>query len=193
MTPAEHADFVRHGVAIRRRFVDADRLEVIRLLIDEADETKGNRSLIEAQTQTRQFTGTRSSAIRGSSPCPTSQAFAPWRSRCCSRTSRNRSVPRRCRFRLPGNEQPVKSMHVDGVSCPHLDPTELRTFTLLIGILVTDVESVDGGALRYVPGGHLEMAEWFRSHWTIGHGDQAPPGSPSKSGFPLRAIEATSS
>src|SRR4051794_5752782 len=39
-------------------------------------------------------------------------------------------------IRVPESEfpgvQPEKAMHVDGVSCPHLDPRELRTFSLLV-------------------------------------------------------------
>jgi len=73
------------------------------------------------------------------------------------------------------NVQPDKAMHVDGVSCPHLDPTELRTFSLLVGVVLSDISDPAGGALRYVPGGHLRMADWFHTEWSLGITDQVPP------------------
>jgi hypothetical protein len=81
--------------------------------------------------------------------------------------------------------QPKKSMHIDGVACPHLNPKELRTFTLLIGVLLSEVNEVDGGALRYVPGAHIDMAEWFRSEWTLGTTEQVPPRINTIPGFPF--------
>jgi hypothetical protein len=71
--------------------------------------------------------------------------------------------------------QPAKDMHVDGVACPHLDPDELRTFSLLVGVVLSDVSDPNGGALRYAPGGHLRMADWFRTEWSLGLTDQVPP------------------
>jgi hypothetical protein len=80
--------------------------------------------------------------------------------------------------RLPNRRtaapQPTKAMHVDGVACPHLDPRELRTFTLLVGILLTPVPDTASGALRFVRGGHLLMAEWFRTTWRPGTPEQTP-------------------
>jgi hypothetical protein len=81
--------------------------------------------------------------------------------------------------------QPEKAMHVDGVACPHLDPSELRTFSLLVGVVLSDVTSPQGGALRYVPGGHLRMAEWFRSEWSLGLTDQVPPQLDAEQGVPF--------
>lgn len=71
--------------------------------------------------------------------------------------------------------QPAKAMHVDGVACPHLDPKELRTFTLLAGVALSEINDADAGALRYISGGHHQMAEWFRAQWTPGAVDQVPP------------------
>lgn len=71
--------------------------------------------------------------------------------------------------------QPDKDMHVDGVACPHLDPAELRTFSLLVGVVLSDISDPAGGALRYIPGGHLSMSEWFRTEWSLGITDQVPP------------------
>ncbi|MDG4793478.1 phytanoyl-CoA dioxygenase family protein [Micromonospora sp. WMMD1082] len=82
-------------------------------------------------------------------------------------------------IRVPEREldraQPEKAMHVDGVACPHLDPAELRTFSLLIGVVLSDVSDPSGGALRYVAGGHLRMADWFRTQWSRGITAQVPP------------------
>ncbi|MFD7444000.1 creatininase family protein [Streptomyces sp. NPDC059909] len=75
---------------------------------------------------------------------------------------------------LPG-VQPEKAMHVDGVSCPHLDPRELRTFSLLIGVVLSDISDAQGGALRYLPGGHHTMARWFGDQWSLGMTKQVPP------------------
>jgi hypothetical protein len=71
--------------------------------------------------------------------------------------------------------QPDKAMHVDGVACPHLDPAELRTFSLLVGVVLSDISDPAGGALRYVPGGHVRMAQWFGTEWSLGITDQVPP------------------
>lgn len=82
---------------------------------------------------------------------------------------------------LPG-VQPEKSMHVDGVSCPHLDPRELRTFSLLVGVVLSDISDARGGALHYLPGGHHTMARWFGNQWSLGITEQVPPAVESESG-----------
>jgi hypothetical protein len=84
-----------------------------------------------------------------------------------------------------GLTQPAKAMHVDGVACPHLDPAELRTFTLLVGVLLSEIADPNGGALRYVPGGHLRMADWFRTEWSAGMTQQVPPHLDAEQGTPL--------
>jgi L-threonylcarbamoyladenylate synthase len=81
--------------------------------------------------------------------------------------------------------QPVKAMHVDGVACPHLDPAELRTFSLLVGIPLSDVTDPQAGALRYLPGGHLSMARWFDSQWSLGMTDQVPQVIDAQTGIPF--------
>jgi hypothetical protein len=92
-------------------------------------------------------------------------------------------------IRVPETElhqaQPDKAMHVDGVSCPHLDPDELRTFSLLVGVVLSEITDAAGGALRYVPGGHLDMAEWFRTEWSLGITDQVPPLVDAEQGTPF--------
>ncbi|BCB74537.1 hypothetical protein Pflav_009470 [Phytohabitans flavus] len=84
-----------------------------------------------------------------------------------------------------GIVQPEKAMHVDGVACPHLDPDELRTFTLLVGVVLSDITEPHAGPLRNVPGGHLRMAEWFRTEWSLGLTDQVPPQIDAEHGTPL--------
>ncbi|GAB2494101.1 hypothetical protein GCM10027063_36930 [Promicromonospora xylanilytica] len=91
-------------------------------------------------------------------------------------------------IRLPEDEvsgaQPVKHMHVDGVATPHLAPDELRTFSLLVGVVLSSITDPDAGALRYVEGGHEAMSKWFRDEWSIGMAAQVPehintlPGTP---------------
>jgi hypothetical protein len=84
-------------------------------------------------------------------------------------------------------KQPDKAMHVDGVACPHLDPADLRTFSLLVGIPLSRISDPTGGALRYIPGGHLRMAEWFRTEWSLGITEQAPPHINIEQGTPFLA------
>jgi hypothetical protein len=101
----------------------------------------------------------------------------------------NPVITSQVQIRVPESEleqaQPAKAMHVDGVACPHLDPAELRTFSLLVGVVLSDVSDPDGGALRYVRGGHLSMAEWFRTEWSIGLTDQVPPQLDVEQGIPF--------
>ncbi|WP_329472532.1 phytanoyl-CoA dioxygenase family protein [Streptomyces sp. NBC_01723] len=78
-------------------------------------------------------------------------------------------------IRLPhGAKQPVKAMHVDGVSCPHLEPSDLRTFTFIIGVVLDGSATADAGALHYVPGGHHRMARYFATDWVQGQPAQTP-------------------
>jgi hypothetical protein len=81
--------------------------------------------------------------------------------------------------------QPDKAMHVDGVSCPHLDPDELRTFSLLVGIPLCDINDPRGGALHYRLGGHLTMSKWFNSQWSLGITEQTPPEVDADTGTPF--------
>ncbi|WP_405842619.1 phytanoyl-CoA dioxygenase family protein [Streptomyces platensis] len=81
--------------------------------------------------------------------------------------------------------QPAKAMHVDGVSCPHLDPQELRTFSLLVGVVLSDIDDPKAGALHYLPGGHLAMARWFADEWSLGMTEQVPPEIDHELGTPL--------
>ncbi|MFD7958453.1 phytanoyl-CoA dioxygenase family protein [Streptomyces ardesiacus] len=91
-------------------------------------------------------------------------------------------------IRLPhGAEQPVKRMHVDGVSCPHLDPSDLRTFTFIIGVVLDGSATADAGALHYVPGGHHRMASYFATDWVLGQPAQTPDDIDAQDGTALTA------
>lgn len=91
-------------------------------------------------------------------------------------------------IRLPGGvAQPVKSMHVDGVSCPHLEPSDLQTFTLIVGVVLSGSATADAGALHYLPGGHLRMAHYFAEDWVLGQAAQTPPDVDAQAGTPLIA------
>lgn len=82
-------------------------------------------------------------------------------------------------------EQPVKAMHVDGVACPHLHPRELRTFTLLVGVILSRITSAEDGALHYLPGGHHRMARWFAAERADGTAEQVPADVEAEAGLAL--------
>ena len=82
-------------------------------------------------------------------------------------------------IRLPatGPPQPPKQLHVDGLACPHLPGGTRNTFTLLVGVLLSPVWSVDDGALQVARGGHATMAAWLGEHSIeeLPDDDQVPP------------------
>lgn len=92
-------------------------------------------------------------------------------------------------IRVPEGEfpgvQPEKAMHVDGLSCPHLDPRELRTFSLLVGVVLSNISDPECGALHYLPGGHLAMARWFAGEWSLGMTEQVAPEIDRERGTPF--------
>ncbi|MDX3528965.1 phytanoyl-CoA dioxygenase family protein [Streptomyces sp. ID05-39B] len=91
-------------------------------------------------------------------------------------------------IRLPyGAEQPVKAMHVDGVSCPHLHPQDLNTFTLIAGVVLSGSATGDAGALHYLPSGHKRMARYFAEEWTRGQAVQTPDDVARQEGTALTA------
>ncbi|WP_255306180.1 phytanoyl-CoA dioxygenase family protein [Streptomyces sp. Wb2n-11] len=90
--------------------------------------------------------------------------------------------------RLPhGAQQPVKRMHVDGVSCPHLEPRDLRTFTFIVGVVLDGSATADAGAMHYVPGGHHRMARYFATDWVLGQPAQTPKDIDAQDGTALTA------
>lgn len=83
--------------------------------------------------------------------------------------------------------QPTKSMHVDGVSCPHLEPSDLRTFTMIVGVVLSGSATADSGALHYLSGGHRRMASYFAEDWTLGQAAQTPADVDAQGGTALTA------
>ncbi|MFJ6433318.1 phytanoyl-CoA dioxygenase family protein [Streptomyces sp. NPDC091416] len=91
-------------------------------------------------------------------------------------------------IRLPhSTQQPVKRMHVDGVSCPHLEPRDLRTFTFIVGVVLDGSGAADAGALHYVPGGHHRMADYFATDWALGQPAQTPADIDAQNGTAFTA------
>ncbi|MEV7958325.1 hypothetical protein [Streptomyces sp. NPDC088141] len=79
-------------------------------------------------------------------------------------------------------------MHVDGVSCPHLEPADLRTFTLIAGVTLFGSATADAGALHYLPGEHLRMARYFATDWALGQAAQTPSDIDAQDGTALTAV-----
>jgi hypothetical protein len=186
-TRQEMAGFVRDGILIRRDLVPAALIGRARTLIDQWLRTGMDTHLIGAYTQ-RTF-----APELGSHP----DILALYHQSgvadlAASLTPRTAPVTTaQIQIRLPETNdsppQPVKAMHVDGVACPHLDPAELRTFTLLAGVVLSTITEASAGALHYVPGGHLRMARWFNTEWSAGMTDQVPPQIDAEHGTPVLA------
>ncbi|MBI3859790.1 MAG: phytanoyl-CoA dioxygenase family protein [Thaumarchaeota archaeon] len=172
----EKRQFVREGFVIRRGFVSQALTEPAKRLVEQWYRNSYDASNIEKYTQ-KTF-----APDLGSHP----DLLNVYRSSGLAEATASLVSPDhiqavstvQVQIRVPDSAlskaQPEKTMHVDGVSCPHLDPRELRTFTLIAGVLLSDVKDANGGALRFVPGGHVDMAEWFRNEWALGASDQVP-------------------
>lgn len=78
-------------------------------------------------------------------------------------------------------------MHVDGVSCPHLESRDLRTFTFIVGVVLDGSATADAGALHYVSGGHHRMADYFATDWVLGQASQTPDDIAAQDGAALTA------
>ncbi|MEW1905141.1 hypothetical protein [Streptomyces sp. NPDC086147] len=59
--------------------------------------------------------------------------------------------------------QESRQTAVGVVGCPHLDPAELRTFLLLVGVALSPITRTD--ALHHLPAGHLTKSHWFATEW----------------------------
>jgi Phytanoyl-CoA dioxygenase (PhyH) len=186
LTVAHRNEFIKAGVLIRKSCVPLSMLEIIRNKINNWFQYSFDASRINEYTQTTFAPDLRSDesllAIFNQS------ALKELASLLLSPARLQSVATGQVQIRLPDSEfplQPEKSMHVDGVSCPHLDPAELRTFTLLVGVIVTPVELSEAGALRYLPGAHHKMAKWFREEWTPASTDQVPKLVGAMEGIPF--------
>lgn len=185
LTSEEKDGFVRNGAVIRRGFVTDDLLGPARLLVKHWIKNEMDSGRIESYTQ-RTFapelgshrdllnlyhdSGVLSLVISlVGDPAPVSTV----------------QIQIRLAGDLHGITQAAKPMHVDGVACPHLDVNELRTFSLLVGVVLSDISDAEMGALRYVPGGHLRMARWFSTEWSSGMTKQVPDHIDIEGGVPL--------
>lgn len=187
LTPAEKETFARNGAVIRRGAIPLRLIQRARALIDDWYRTQMDRDLIDAYTE-RTF-----APHLGEHPDLLALFHTPEVGALVGSlidTIQPVSTVQ-IQIRIPDTEaprpQPTKAMHVDGVAAPHLDPGELRTFTMLVGIALSDISDPAGGALRYVPGGHLHMAEWFRTEWSLGMTEQVPPHIDTEHGTPVLA------
>lgn len=185
LTDTEKAEFKRDGMIIRRGIVGPDLIAPATTLIDAwyreqmdpdriADYTQrtfaphlGSHPALLALLNTSGAIALAADLLGDVAPVTTAQIQI--------------RIPERD---LP-SAQPGKAMHVDGVSCPHLDPEELRTFSLLVGIPLCDIDDPRGGALHYRRGGHLTMSAWFASQWSLGITEQVPPEVDADTGTPF--------
>jgi hypothetical protein len=183
LTSAERAGFVRDGIIIKRNAVAAELVARARARIDSWYQAAFDPAKIQGYTQTTfapelgihpdLLTLYASSSLAAAARALTGADLSPVRTV-------------QVQIRLPNSApQPSKAMHVDGVSCPHLEPAELRTFTLLVGVLLSDVPDATHGALHYVPGGHLAMAQWFQNSWDRSISAQTPPEIDRQHGTPV--------
>ncbi|MEU2856103.1 phytanoyl-CoA dioxygenase family protein [Streptomyces syringium] len=186
LTEGDRHDFVRDGVLIRRRFVQGARLQQAAALVQDWYRTGFQPQEMRAYTN-RTFApeladhpdlldlyqGSGLAEVVGqllhpALPAPVNTV--------------------QVQIRVPdAAEQPAKEMHVDGVACPHLDAAELRTFTLIAGVMLSGLPDAAAGALHYLPAGHWRMAEWFSGDWSPGDRAQTPPGIASQPGTPFLA------
>jgi hypothetical protein len=185
LTDADKHAFLRDGLIVKRGAVAPARTTAARVLIDSWCRTSMDTGLLTRYTQ-RTF-----APELGGHPDLLAlfhhSGAAQLASELCGDYLPVTTV--QIQIRLPeqhlAQAQPVKPMHVDGVACPHLDPDELRTFSLLVGVVLSDVSDPAGGALHYQPGGHLEMSRWFRTQWTAGITGQVPPHLDARAGTPF--------
>ncbi|MEV3857669.1 phytanoyl-CoA dioxygenase family protein [Streptomyces sp. NPDC050095] len=185
LTAEEKAAFKQDGVLIRRGLATPDQTKRAIALIDEAYRKDMTADDIPAYSQ-RTFAphlGDSAELLAlytktGAADLATDLLGA---TTPVSTTQTQIRVPE---AEFPGVQQ-EKAMHVDGVSCPHLDPKELRTFSLLVGVVLSDISDPQCGALHYLPGGHLTMARWFNQKWSLGLTDQVPPEIDRERGVPF--------
>jgi hypothetical protein len=184
-TDTEKAEFKRDGLIIRRGIVGPDLTAPATALIDEWYREQMNPDRIADHTQ-RTF-----APHLGNHPALLNLLTASGAIQLATGLLGQISpvTTAQIQIRIPGRDlpgaQPAKAMHVDGVSCPHLDPDELRTFSLLVGIPLSDINDPRGGALHFQRGGHLSMSQWFATQWSLGITEQVPPDIDATTGTPF--------
>jgi hypothetical protein len=185
LTATEKRAFARDGMIIRRNTVAKELIDQARSLVDHWCRESMDPALISTYTQKTFAPELKSHldlmALFTESPAAELAAdlLEDYRPVTTSQVQ----------IRIPEasleSAQPEKAMHVDGVACPHLDPDELRTFSLLVGVVLSDITDARGGALHYQEGGHLAMAEWFRTKWSLGISSQTPQEIDARAGTPF--------
>lgn len=185
LSELEQDGFRRHGMFIRRRAVPAELIEPARQLVEDwyLNHFDPHRTTEYTQKTFAPELGEHPALLALLAASPALDL---------AESLLGRIAPVTCaqiQIRIPethlSTAQPIKSMHVDGVSCPHLDPAELRTFSLLVGVPLSEIADPAGGALHYLPGGHLTMAQWFADQWSLGITEQVPPAIDAHSGTPF--------
>ncbi|MFF0493930.1 phytanoyl-CoA dioxygenase family protein [Nocardia sp. NPDC004068] len=185
LTAQEREQFIENGVLVKRSAIPAEVVRPAQSLI--ADWIARG----DWHKQVKQYTQRTFAPELESHPRILELYSYPWVSEAVrALVAKPCAVEKaQIQIRLPdawlSDQQPIKAMHVDGVACPHLDPRELRTFSLLVGVVLSDINDPNGGPLRYQTGGHLRMAEWFRDEWSLGITDQTPPDIGNTQGHPF--------
>jgi len=70
-------------------------------------------------------------------------------------------------FSIPQGHEWLKHWHIDGLSSPHNQYTpvgEIHNFSVLVGVLLSDVPQAFGGNLVVFPGSHILLARHFAEH-----------------------------
>ena len=179
--------FIKHGVLIRRAFVSLDLIHSALQLINEWYEHSFNIQEIEKYTQTSFAPNFKTHPQllnvyhKSYLPKLVSSLIYPASIQPVLTSQTQIRIPKQ----LSTISQPEKTMHIDGVACPHLGVGELKTFTLLIGVLLSEVNSNDEGALRYIPGSHIDMAKWFCSQQQSEIIEQVPSYLETQPGVPF--------
>jgi hypothetical protein len=184
---AEQHAFIRDGLVIRRGLVPGRLLQAATARIDDWYQRHLNTARIENYTQ-KTFApelGDHPDLLALYTGCDVhhiaAQLVHPARLAPVTSVQVQIRIPERA-LDAP---QPVKAMHVDGVACPHLEPRELRTFTLLAGVILSPVAHADHGAMHYLPGGHHRMARWFATERADDTAEQVPADVETEPGVPL--------
>lgn len=82
-------------------------------------------------------------------------------------------------LRFPVAGEPTKKLgpHLDGMHSPHngVPKGEIANFTMLVGVLLSDLPAPNSGNLTVWPGTHWQFEEYFRAHSPQSLLDGLPP------------------